>query len=97
MGINSGFITGIVTRKHPLCIQPGLTPLNRGPGCVSQRVLLRLVAWGHPGPLAFVPLESTPRIRFARCLSVGSICSLLATAFYLPLIWAGNLPLSISI
>ena len=45
-GINSGFITGIVTRKHPLRIQSRVPPLNRGLGCVSQRVLLRYLVLG---------------------------------------------------
>ena len=55
-GINSGFITGIVTRKHPLRIQSRVPPLNRGLGCVSQRVLLRYLVlyhlWSHPMPRA---------------------------------------------
>ena len=61
-GINSGFITGIVTRKHPLRIQSRLPPLNRGLGCVSQLVLLRYLVLCH------LWLHQMPRAPWTPCL-----------------------------
>ena len=62
VGINSGFITGIVTRKHPLRIQSRVPPLNRGLGCVSQRGLLRYLVLGH------LWLHQMPRAPWTPCL-----------------------------